>query len=53
MICHGTSDINTVDYDEGVWVHAIKRLKLDHIHVPPDSLLPPNRWRSAYAGLKK
>lgn len=53
VICHGTSDINTVDYEEGVWVHAIRRSKLDHIHVPPDSLLPPNRWRSAYAGFEE
>lgn len=53
VVCHSVTGINTVDYEEGVWVHAIVRNKEDPIEVPKNCLLPADLWKKAVAGYRE
>ena len=44
VICHSDQPMNTVDYEEGVWIHAIKPKYVKNRDLLGEKILPNGEW---------
>lgn len=53
IICHGSLEFNTVDYEDGIWIHSIVRGRPSTMAVPNGLSLPEKYWHDLVHGYEE